>query len=214
MLQAVAMPPGSRSHWQDVYAQKGPAEVSWFEEIPHHSLALIERLGIQPTDSIIDVGGGASNLARELVRRGYGDVTVADLSSTALDHSRAEMGADAARVAWVEADVRDHDFGRAFDLWHDRAFFHFMVDEPDTEGYLATLSRSLRPGGQLIIATFGPKGPTRCSGLPVQRYSAQRLSDRLGNDWVPGLSELHVHITPSGAEQQFQYAVFQRRAAG
>jgi SAM-dependent methyltransferase len=133
-----------------------------------------------PLDAaIVDVGGGASRLAAELRRRGHTDVTVLDLSVQALEIARADLGEAAGGVTWVEGDVRSHDFGRRFDLWHDRAAFHFMVEPPDRDAYLATLDRTLRPGGHLILATFGPQGPTQCSGLPVYRYALRDAGRRL-----------------------------------
>jgi SAM-dependent methyltransferase len=198
------------AHWQRVYAERGPDEMSWTEAVPEVSLALIEEADLPREAAILDVGGGASHLARELLRAGYTDLTVADISPGALEQAAAEIGADAERVAWVEADVRGHDFGRRFDLWHDRAVFHFMVEPEDRAAYLATLERALRPGGHLVVATFGPEGPTECSGLPVRRYDAAALSDALGPHYEPISSRLVAHRTPSGREQQFHYAHMRR----
>jgi SAM-dependent methyltransferase len=195
-----------RRHWEDVYATKDATDVSWFEATPEVSLRLIEASGVPREAAIADVGGGASRLAAELAGRGYSDITVADLSAEAL----AEAGTGAEGVSTVVADVRDHDFGRRFDLWHDRAVFHFMVDERDQAAYLATLNRSLRRGGSVVIATFGPDGPERCSGLPVVRYGAAELAERLGPEFEAVSSELHEHTTPSGNAQQFLYATFRR----
>ncbi len=200
----------ARSHWQDAYARKAPDEVSWFEEAPRESLALIESVAHARQAAIIDVGGGASRLAGRLLLRGYRDLTVADISAVALERARLEIGSGAGAVTWVETDVRDHDFGREFDLWHDRAVFHFMVEDTDRACYLETLSRSLRSGGRFVLATFGPDGPTRCSGLPVRRYGADELATVLGPGWTLESSHLQVHETPAGNEQQFQYSVFRR----
>ena len=131
--------------------------------------------------------------------------------ATALAHAKAELAGDAAKVCWVEADVRTHNFGRLYDLWHDRAVFHFMVSPADRTGYLNVLCRTLRPGGHLIIATFGPQGPTQCSGLPVERYSADELQRALGDDFELASSTHAVHRTPSGASQQFLYTHLHRR---
>jgi SAM-dependent methyltransferase len=160
---------------------------------------------------ILDVGGGASKLAGRLLRMGYTDIAVADISPTALAHARAELGSDAAQVNWIEADIRTHAFGRRYDLWHDRAVFHFMVSPADRDGYLEVLRRTLRPGGHLIIATFGPQGPTHCSGLPVRRYSAEEMQRVLGDEFEPASASLATHETPSGARQQFLYARLRRR---
>jgi SAM-dependent methyltransferase len=200
------------SRWERLYGRREPEELSWHEPSPRASLELIAEAGIPASAGLIDVGGGASRLAGELLRAGYSDITVADVSATALRHARDRLGELGERVAWVEADVRDHDFGRSFDLWHDRAVFHFLVEPGDRDGYLRTLRRSLRPGGHLVLATFGPDGPTECSGLPVVRYSAASLADALGADFELLASRLEEHRTPSETSQQFLY-VRMRRAA-
>jgi ketosteroid isomerase-like protein/ubiquinone/menaquinone biosynthesis C-methylase UbiE len=200
-----------RAHWESTYAKKTPEEVSWYEPVPQRSLELIEATKVGKKASVLDVGGGASRLAGQLLRVGYTDVAVADISPTALAHARVELGSDAAQVNWIEADIRSHDFGRPYDLWHDRAVFHFMVTPADRDGYLEVLRITLRPGGHLIIATFGPQGPTRCSGLPVQRYSAEEMQRVLGDEFEPASASLATHETPSGATQQFLYARARRR---
>jgi len=198
-------------HWQRVYRERQPREMSWYERAPEVSLELIERAAPAPNAAILDAGGGASSLAGLLIAAGYTDVTVADLSRAALERAREDLGEAAGEIQWVQADLRDHDFGRRFDLWHDRAVLHFMVEPSDREGYLATLRRSLRSGGHAILAAFGPQGPTRCSGLPVVRYSAAKLSLLLGGDFELLSSRLQDHRTPSGATQQFVYAHLLRK---
>jgi SAM-dependent methyltransferase len=175
----------SAAHWQQTYGERSTEELSWTEPVPDTSLALIREATLPLDAAIVDVGGGASRLASELLRRGYSDVTVADITAQALERAKADLGDAAAEVTWVEADVRAHDFGRRFDLWHDHAVFHFMVEPADRDGYLEVLSRSLRPGGHLILATFGPDGPTQCSGLPVSRYDAEAISQTLGANYEP-----------------------------
>jgi SAM-dependent methyltransferase len=202
---------GDRAHWQSTYAQRTPEQVSWYEARPQHSLELIAAAGIAKDASILDLGGGTSTLAAELLAIGYGDLTVADISPTALAHGRAHLGSAAERVTWVEADVRNHDFTRSYELWHDRAVFHFMVSDVDRDGYLQTLRGTLRPGGHLIIATFGPEGPPRCSGLPVERYRTEELQRVLGEEFELIGSNLATHHTPCGASQQFLYAHLRRR---
>lgn len=197
-------------HWRHVYSAGESAGLSWFEAVPAVSLRMIEVAGVRRDAAIIDVGGGASRLAGGLVERGYLDVTVADVSPTALATARAELGELAGAVDWVLADVRSHDFGRVFDLWHDRATLHFMVDVDDRRAYLATLRASLRPGGFLVIATFGPEGPSECSGLPVLRYGPEELIAMLGAEFEPLMSELVMHRTPRGTEQQFHYGLLRR----
>ena len=198
-------------HWQRTYSERPTDRLSWTEDLPTTSLALIEEAALPAEAAILDMGGGTSRLAGELVRRGYSDVTVADISPTALERAKAELGEGADRVGWVVADARDHDFGRCFDLVHDRAVFHFMVDDRDREAYLRALNRSLKPGGHLILATFGPEGPTQCSGLPVRRYDAAALVDLLGPDYELRSSRQQDHRTPSGNLQQFVYAHLRRR---
>ena len=203
---------GPADRWQRTYLERRTDELSWTEATPTVSLELIAEAAPSPDAAVVDVGGGASRLAGELLRAGYRDVTVADISAESLERAKADLGAEAARVSWVVADVRDHDFGRRFDLWHDRAVLHFMVDDEDRDAYLRTLDRALRPGGDLVLATFGPQGPTQCSGLPVRRYDAQRLAELLGRDFELRSSRLHDHRTPRGAVQQFVYTRFKRRA--
>jgi ubiquinone/menaquinone biosynthesis C-methylase UbiE len=202
----------ARDHWQSVYSEKDPTEVSWYQRIPTASLQLIEAADLPRERPLLDVGGGASKLAGELLDRGYSDITVADISASALSKAQAQLGSSAKAIEWLEADVRSHDFARRYDLWHDRAAFHFMVDPKDQEAYLDTLQRTLKPGGHLVIATFGPDGPTRCSGLPVARYGSADLAERLGPGFQLISEALEVHDTPAGIHQQFLYAHFQRNS--
>ncbi|MFN8162873.1 MAG: class I SAM-dependent methyltransferase [Solirubrobacterales bacterium] len=204
----------SAAHWQRTYGERSTGELSWTEPVPDTSLALIREAAPGADAAIIDVGGGASRLAAELLRRGHSDVTVADISPAALERAMSDLGEDAGAVSWVEADVRSHDFGRRFDLWHDRAVFHFMVAPADRDGYLAVLGRSLRPGGHLILATFGPEGPTQCSGLPVRRYDTEAISQALGADYELVSSQLIEHRTPSGRSQQLLYVHMRRAVLG
>ncbi|MGE5408701.1 MAG: class I SAM-dependent methyltransferase, partial [Syntrophothermus sp.] len=188
--------------------------LSWTEPAPTTSLELIAEAAIPLDAAIIDVGGGASMLAGELLLAGYADVTVADISAAALARARSELGEAGGRVRWIETDVRRADFGRAFALWHDRAVFHFMVSEEDRRAYLRTLGRSLAPGGHLVLATFGPEGPSECSGLPVRRYDAAAIAGLLGEEYELVSARLHEHRTPRGAAQQFVYAHLERRGRG
>ncbi len=199
------------THWDQVYTTRQPTDVSWYEPEPTHSLALIAASGLPADSSIIDVGGGMSSLGTTLIERGYTDVSVADISAAALERGRTQAGHAGRDITWIEADIRTHDFQRQYHLWHDRAVFHFMAQQHDRDGYLDTLCRSLRPGGHLILATFGPDGPDQCSGLPTARYGAQTLSATLGSDYDLLSSELVKHETPSGAAQQFLYAHLRRR---
>ena len=196
----------SVEHWERVWADREPDELSWFQASPATSLRMIAELELPPGAPVVDAGGGASRLAAELLHRGFTDVTVADISAAALEKARAALGEDADRVEWVEADVRSHDFGRRFAVWHDRAVFHFLTDEADRARYLETLSRSLTPDGHVILATFGPDGPTSCSGLPTARYGAAELAAALAPVAELVSDRLETHRTPGGSEQQFLYA--------
>jgi SAM-dependent methyltransferase len=193
------------AHWQRVYRERRLQEVSWYEPVPEASLELIEEAALARDAAILDAGGGASNLAGHLLRVGYTDITVADISEAALRHSREELGPDAERITWLQTDLRTHGLGRRFDLWHDRAVLHFMVDPADRAAYLDTLRDAVRPSGHLIVATFGPEGPAQCSGLPVDRYSAAELAALLADDFELLSSRLLLHRTPSGTTQQFLY---------
>jgi ubiquinone/menaquinone biosynthesis C-methylase UbiE len=186
------------AHWRGIYVERAVEELSWTEPVPLTSLALIEEADLPWDAAIVDVGGGASPLASELVGASYTDVTVADLSAEALELAKDKLGATADQVSWVVADARAHEFGRHFHLWHDRALFHFMFDRVDRDGYLGVLEQTLRPGGTMILATFGPEGPTQCSGLPVNRYDAESISQVLGADYELLSSQIHDHQTPSG----------------
>lgn len=211
MRNALTMAAG-RAHWERTYTDKTVDQVSWYEPQPQRSLDLIEATQLGHDARILDVGGGASSLAARLLGLGYTDLTVADISPAALAHAQTELGSDAARITWVEVDIRSHDFGRWYDLWHDRAVFHFMVDPADRDGYLDVLRKTLRPGGHVVLATFGRQGPTRCSGLPVERYGADDVQRVLGEDFELLSSTLADHHTPSGRSQQFHYAHLRRRA--
>lgn len=201
------------AHWQRAYSERDAEEMSWTEATPAESLSLIEAAGLGPDAAILDVGGGASRLAGELLGAGYRDLTVADISPAALQRARSDLGPRSEEIAWVTADVKQHDFGRRFDLWHDRAVLHFMVERGDRDAYLATLERSLEPGGHVVLATFGPEGPTECSGLPVQRYDAESLAHLLGRRYRLEDSRVVEHRTPSGKAQQFTFALLSRRPA-
>lgn len=203
-----------QNHWENVYAGKGENQVSWFQETPAPSLELIRLVGAVPASGIIDVGGGASRLADHLFSRGYADVTVLDLSAAALAAARSRLGAKANRVTWIAADVTDWEPSRSYDLWHDRAAFHFLTLARDQAAYVARLQRALRPGGHAIIGTFAPDGPERCSGLVVSRYDAEHLAAMLGRGFELIDSRPHEHVTPWGATQKFQFSTFRREQDG
>jgi SAM-dependent methyltransferase len=198
-----------REHWDNVYATKGDAEVSWTEADPRRSLSLIREVCAPPA-RVIDVGGGTSTLCDRLLDAGYA-VSVLDISATALDRARARLGPRAADVRWIVADVADDstDVG-THDCWHDRAVFHFLTDHADRQRYAALLARSVRPGGHAVIATFAPDGPEKCSGLPVCRYDGPALAAALGPALKLVRETRETHLTPWGKPQSFQYSLLQR----
>ena len=160
--------------------------------------------------AVIDVGGGGSLFTRRLLEAGFQDLTVLDISPSGLAAARERLGPRVSEVEWVEADVRELDLSRKWDLWHDRAVFHFLTEPTDRAAYRQTLNRAVNPDGQVILATFGPEGPTRCSGLDVRRYSEDLLSDELGPDFSLSDSCLELHTTPGGTTQQFLYTLYRR----
>lgn len=202
--------PDRRRHWDEVYVSKDETGVSWFQDVPEVSLELIDALGATPDAAIIDVGGGASRLVDALLARGFGDLTVLDLSSAALAASRARLGGMAGRVAWIAADVCAWEPARTYDVWHDRAAFHFLTEASDQAAYVARLRRALRPGGHVVIGTFAPDGPQRCSGLPVMRHDSDSLARVIGPEFALVAHRRHEHRTPAGAIQRFQFSVFRR----
>lgn len=202
-----------RAHWDTVYVKQQPTEVSWYLPVPERSLELLRELSADPRTEIIDVGGGDSTLVDAVLREQLGRMTVLDVSAAALARARDRLGARADEVAWVEADVTRVKLPtRGFDVWHDRAVFHFLLDPADRARYAANAARAVRPGGALIVATFALDGPQRCSGLEVARYGHDELARELGDAFVLQRSARYVHRTPSGAEQPFTVGLFQRRA--
>lgn len=195
-----------KRHWEQVYGGKAADAVSWFEPHAATSLALIERAAPGVSARIIDVGGGASTLVDDLLVAGYSDVTVVDLSAAALAAAQARLGPIARRVHWLVGDITSMDLpGPPYDLWHDRAVFHFLVEEAARRAYVAQVLRAVRPGGHVIVATFGAQGPTQCSGLPVKRYDADALHDEFGRAFDLVEHREHEHRTPGGVVQQFVY---------
>ena len=191
------------AHWNDRYRSTGSQAVSWFEERPTASLELLTALGVGPAQSVIDVGGGASTLVDHLLREGHLDLTVLDLSAVALAAARDRLG-DPGAVTWIEADLLTWQPTRRWDAWHDRAVLHFLVDDDDRASYRALLGRSLAPGGAFVIGTFAEDGPTHCSALPVRRYTPEDLVDLLGDIEIVE-QRRHIHRTPSGADQPFNW---------
>ncbi len=201
-----------QAHWQDVYERKAPDRVSWFRPHLERSLDHIVALPVGPEARIVDIGGGASTLVDDLLAAGRRNVAVLDLSAEALAHSRARLGADADAVDWRVGDATLPQFEpQSVDVWHDRAVFHFLTDPADRAAYVEQVLRAVRPGGHVIVATFAPDGPDRCSGLPVQRYDADGIHAAFGAAFVKVGQAAEHHRTPAGGEQSFVYC-FCRRA--
>jgi SAM-dependent methyltransferase len=204
----------SKTHWERIYRTKQPHEVSWFQREAAIALALIRRVAPQATATIIDVGGGASRLVDGLVAAGHRGVTVLDLSPSALDLARLRLGAAAHDVTWIEADVLSAALRPGhFDVWHDRAVFHFLTSAADRARYVEQVRTSVKPGGHVLVATFADDGPTRCSGLPVARYSAAALHHEFGSRFELLESVREDHVTPSGSTQAFVYCLCRLESA-
>ena len=201
---------GGRAHWDAVYATKAPHEVSWYQARPETSLGLIARAKNSLQARIIDVGGGASRLVDLLLDAGYQQPTVLDLSSVALEKARARLGDRAPLASWIVEDVTTWEPAGQFDIWHDRAVFHFLVNPEHRRGYVAAMTAALPPGGQAILGTFASDGPERCSGLPVARYEPETLAAELGARFHLVESLHEEHLTPAGKVQHFQFSRFVR----
>jgi SAM-dependent methyltransferase len=197
-----------RAHWERVYSEKQPDQVSWFQAEARLSLDLITRFAPSPAPRIIDVGGGASRLVDGLLARGYADVRVLDLSAAALAAAHARLGTAGDRVHWSVADVLTAEFApQSVDVWHDRAVFHFLTDAADRTRYVERVRHAVRPDGLVLVATFAEDGPLKCSGLEVARYSPDALHHEFGADFVVLASQREEHRTPSGAVQWFTYCL-------
>jgi len=199
-------------HWDEVWSSRAVDEVSWFRAEPAASLRMIDEAGVRAGDAVVDVGGGASTLPAELLDRGI-DVTVVDISSVALDVARRAMGDLAGAVRWVAEDVTTWAPSRQYDVWHDRAVFHFLVDPADQTRYVEVASAAVRPGGAVVLGTFAPDGPSACSGLPVVRHDAADLARRFAPAFVLEVQQQEVHRTPAGVEQAFTWVVLRRAVA-
>lgn len=203
-----------KAHWERVYSDKAMDAVSWYQRHADHSLQLIEATGVPYTASIIDVGGGTSTLVDDLLAKQYQNITVLDLSVAALNTSKDRLGTRAASVKWLESDVtRTVLPHHAYDVWHDRAVFHFLTAPEDRHAYLQGVLHSVKPGGHVIIATFAEDGPRECSGLPVMRYSALQLRAEFGESLALVSHARELHSTPFGTTQQFTYCYFRRAAS-
>jgi SAM-dependent methyltransferase len=193
----------SRDHWEKVHTSKNANEVSWFRPHLERSLPFLDAAKLGRMAAVIDVGGGASTFVDDLLDRGYENLTVLDLSQRALDASRARLGDRASRVRWICADVTEATLpSAAYEFWRDRAVFHFLRDPLARERYVAAVRRSLKPGGHVVVATFGPHGPEKCSGFEIMRYSPQALHAEFGSAFARLATDTETHLTPWGTEQE------------
>ena len=196
----------TRTHWERIYTTKAPEQVSWYRPHLDTSLVLIERAAAAHSASVIDVGGGESTLVDDLLAQGYQDLTVLDVSQTAIDVTKERLGVAAESVCWLVGDITDVQLApNAYDVWHDRAVFHFLTAPEQRAAYVRQVAGAVRPGGHVIVSTFGPEGPTRCSGLNVVRYDEESLHREFGVRFRLEESSKEVHQTPFGTTQQFLY---------
>jgi len=194
------------THWEDVYRTKSAEQVSWYRPHLERSLSLIEKASPRRDAAIIDVGAGESTLIDDLLSRGYTNLTILDVSETALAVTKERLGKLAEKVLWIRADVTEAPLPAHFyDVWHDRAVFHFLTTNEQRKAYVQVVEKTVKRGGHVIVSTFGPEGPTKCSGLPVIRYDAEELHGEFGNHFRLIESSKELHQTPSGKVQQFLY---------
>ena len=201
----------TRAHWDEVYSRRPADQVSWFEPVPRQSLDWITETGVAPDAPIIDVGGGASTLVDELIVRGFNDLTVLDISGEVLKKVESRLGEKRRLVQLIASDVTRFNPSRTYALWHDRAVFHFLTVESKRRQYRDALLGATHAGSHVIISTFGPEGPTKCSGLVTARYDAMQLAAELGSSFELQRSSVDLHTTPAGVQQQFLHAHFSRR---
>ncbi len=196
----------AKTHWEKVYTANAPESVSWYRAHLETSLALIERAAVARSASIIDIGGGESTLVDDLLFRGYKNLTVLDVSQTAIEITKKRLGSAAEQVRWLVGDIVELELeSRAYDLWHDRAVFHFLTAPERRLAYVRQVTRAVKPGGHVIVSTFGPEGPMKCSGLEVMRYDAGSLHGEFGRRFRLVESSKELHQTPFGTTQQFLY---------
>jgi len=195
--------PERKTHWDDVYNNKSPDDVSWFQQDPATSLRMISDTGVEFDAAIIDVGGGASVLVDRLLDEGYNNLSVLDISNSSLQHAQQRLGERAKNISWIAADVTKFLPPRQYRVWHDRAVFHFLTQKSDRQKYVVSLKNSIPVGGHVLISTFAIGGPEKCSGLDIVQYDAQKLLGQLGGHFTLNNETTETHITPGGGEQKF-----------
>lgn len=202
-----------KNHWENIYRTKQPEEVSWTQEVPATSLDFIHGFQLPKTARIIDIGGGESRLVDFLLDEEFEDVTVLDISGEALENARQRLGSRAAKVKWVQQDIMEFEPATSFDLWHDRATFHFLTTEEQITTYLSIARHSLKTNGYTVIGTFSDKGPDKCSGLPIRQYTEDALTRQLNNGFQKLKCLTEDHITPFNTRQNFLFCSFKRLPA-
>ena len=196
----------TKSHWEKVYAKNAPEEVSWFQEHSEVSLQFILRTGVAKQAALIDIGGGASTLVDDLLRGGFEDVSVLDISEAALKIAQLRLGVESLKVHWLQSDITEIELpSHQYDLWHDRAVFHFLTNPKDRRLYVKNALNAIKPNGHIIVATFGVHGPLSCSSLDVLRYSPEELHHEFGDAFKLLESSQEMHETPFGTQQEFTY---------
>ena len=201
-----------KDHWDRVYKKLSPSEVGWYQAYPERSLKLVNNTCAATDCRIIDVGGGASNLSEHLLDQGYMKLTVLDISGNSIEKAKSQLGAKSSRITWIAADITKYNFNEQYDVWHDRAVFHFLTKTEDRKRYISSLNQALKLNGHLIMATFGLDAPPKCSGLSVVRYSPETLQNELGNNFNMVDSFSENHVTPSGIAQNFIFCRFIKHA--
>lgn len=199
-----------KEHWDDIYNRKKYTEVTWFQPEPRMNLSLIRELKLNKDATILDVGAGSSTLVDYLLQDGFQNIFLLDLSKNAFDQSKTRLGEKGKKVQWLEGDVRTFNFNQKFDLWHDRAVFHFLTNIEDQNSYLKNLNDSLKIGAYFIISTFAENGPLKCSGLEIVRYAKDELIQKVGSSFELLDFQKEDHVSPGGMEQKFNYWVFKK----
>ena len=202
---------GLKNHWEQIYKVRPCEQLGWYTPHLQTSVNWVDELQLAANARLVDVGGGASTLVDDLLEQGYRSITVVDISERALSKAKQRLGKKAELAVWLAGDITAFTFpANTFELWHDRAVFHFLTTSDAQQRYLHNLTTALKPGGHVIIGTFAPEAPPRCSGLPVQRYSAELLQKTLGPKFQLQRERQDMHVTPGGVEQMYQYCHFSK----
>ena len=200
----------TKSHWENIYTEKLPQDVSWYQQEPIISLEIIQRFG-DKNARIIDVGGGESVLVDRLLKEGYSNLAVLDISGKAIEYVKKRLSDQASKIEWFEKNITEFVPLHAYDIWHDRAVFHFLTDMKSRHLYVNVLKNAVKSGSHIIIATFAKDGPKKCSGLDIVQYDNPSIQHELGDEFILLDSQFESHITPAGKEQRFIYFIFQRK---